>query len=131
MKELLTFVIGEYSLTLRVRVAYYWRMKTFIMDLKNYRDRTVAEAGGPLRLGKLLGITSQAVSQWRIIPLDRVGQIEFLSSASILCSDMRPDLFPVCPHGNAQTLSHAQGVNPRKQNPTRRKKIEGTCSEEG
>jgi DNA-binding transcriptional regulator YdaS (Cro superfamily) len=51
----------------------------------------VAVVGGPVALGRMLGITSQAVSLWPRAPAARVLQIEKLTGVSR--HRLRPDIF--------------------------------------
>lgn len=55
----------------------------------------IAKAGGPVALGKVLGISSQAIAQWRRAPASRVLQIEEVSGISR--HDLRPDVFGPAP----------------------------------
>jgi DNA-binding transcriptional regulator YdaS (Cro superfamily) len=48
-------------------------------------------AGGQARLAKLLGVTRQAVCQWKRVPADRVREIERLTG--VPREVLRPDLF--------------------------------------
>jgi len=57
-------------------------------------EKTLELAGGPAALGKLLGISSQAVSQWRRIPPLQVIPIERALEGRITRYEMRPDLYP-------------------------------------
>ena len=58
----------------------------------------IRELGGPVRLGRYLGIRSQAVSLWGIksrIPAERVPELERLAvelGSPIRAEDMRPDV---------------------------------------
>ena len=71
-------------------------MKTAeLIDLKN---RSISSLGGAANVARLLGISTQAISQWREIPIDRAIQIEEKSGGVIHCFEMRPDIFPSCPH---------------------------------
>lgn len=51
----------------------------------------IAKLGGPSAAGRALGISSQAVGQWRRIPPERVLQIEQLTGISR--HDLRPDIY--------------------------------------
>lgn len=60
--------------------------------------KIIRELGGPVSLGRHLGIRSQAVSLWGIkdrIPAERVPELERLAIArgsAIRAEDMRPDV---------------------------------------
>jgi DNA-binding transcriptional regulator YdaS (Cro superfamily) len=49
-------------------------------------------AGGLRAFGRLLGISGQAISQWRQAPAVRVLEIERLTGVSR--HDLRPDIYP-------------------------------------
>lgn len=48
-------------------------------------------AGGTAALARILGLTSQAVSQWDRVPASRVLEVERVSGISR--HDLRPDVF--------------------------------------
>lgn len=51
------------------------------------------KAGGPAGLARLLGqISSQAISQWRRVPAERVLDVERVTG--VPRSQLRPDLYP-------------------------------------
>jgi DNA-binding transcriptional regulator YdaS (Cro superfamily) len=54
--------------------------------------QAVAAAGGPSALARRLGVSPQAVVQWRECPVRRVLEVERLSGVSR--SELRPDLYP-------------------------------------
>ncbi|WP_245421712.1 Cro/CI family transcriptional regulator [Methylobacterium sp. B4] len=54
----------------------------------------IKKAGGPAAVGRALGITSAAVSQWRECPSRRVLVLEALSG--VPRHAIRPDIYP--PH---------------------------------
>ena len=68
----------------------------------------IAKLGGPHAVGKMLGITGQAVSQWRRVPVDRAIAIERATNGAVTREELRPDIF--CPLIPAQddTDPHAQ-----------------------
>lgn len=51
-------------------------------------------------LAKKLGITTQAISQWRIVPARHVFAVEAMTEGVITASELRPDMFD---HENKQT----------------------------
>jgi DNA-binding transcriptional regulator YdaS (Cro superfamily) len=55
-------------------------------------DRARRQAGGSVGLGRSLGISSQAVSQWKRVPAERVLDVERASGVSR--QELRPDLYP-------------------------------------
>ncbi|WP_394165099.1 transcriptional regulator [Neptunomonas phycophila] len=55
--------------------------------------RAISEAGGNVKLAAALGITSQAVSQWRLVPADRVLDVEKACGSKVTRHEMRPDIF--------------------------------------
>ncbi|MGE3990359.1 transcriptional regulator [Pseudorhodoplanes sp.] len=54
--------------------------------------RALEKVGGPSGLGRALGISSQAISQWRRCPAGRVLAVEAKSGVSR--HELRPDLYP-------------------------------------
>ncbi|WP_310349346.1 Cro/CI family transcriptional regulator [Methylobacterium sp. BE186] len=52
----------------------------------------IEKAGGPAALGRTLGISSAAISQWNVCPPLRVLAVEAASGVSR--SELRPDLYP-------------------------------------
>lgn len=51
------------------------------------------KAGGRTALAKKLGISPQAISQWKEIPVLRVLEIERITGVSR--HDLRPDVYPL------------------------------------
>lgn len=59
-------------------------------------ERAKTTAGGTAALAKLLGgLTSQAVSQWRKVPAERVLDVERVTGISR--HELRPDIFGPAP----------------------------------
>lgn len=55
-------------------------------------ERAIAVAGSARALAQLIGVSPQAVSQWRRIPSGRVIAVERCTGVSRY--DLRPDLYP-------------------------------------
>lgn len=55
-------------------------------------DRVIETAGGPAKVAALLGLTSQAVSQWDKVPPTRV--LVLSRALGIPAHEIRPDIFP-------------------------------------
>ncbi len=56
--------------------------------------RAVALAGGLTALARGLGISPQAISQWRQVPATRVLAVERATDGAVTRSELRPDLYP-------------------------------------
>ncbi len=55
--------------------------------------KAIASAGSTVKLSKILGVTSQAISQWKRIPAERVLDIERATGVSR--HELRPDIYPI------------------------------------
>lgn len=55
-------------------------------------ERAIEKAGSPAALARHLGITAQALSQWKQVPMLRVLQVE--RATGIPRHELRPDLYP-------------------------------------
>lgn len=73
-------------------------METSIKDV-------AAKAGGVVALGKALGLSKGAVSQWRRVPVERVIAVEKLTGVSR--HDLRPDVFGASPADTPQPQQEA------------------------
>lgn len=51
-----------------------------------------AKAGGSVGIGRAIGISSQAVSQWKRVPAERVIEVE--RATGVPREELRPDLYP-------------------------------------
>ncbi len=56
--------------------------------------RAIELAGGPSALGRELGVSKQAVSQWERIPADKVWPVVNIIGGQIQPHELRPDIFP-------------------------------------
>jgi DNA-binding transcriptional regulator YdaS (Cro superfamily) len=56
--------------------------------------RAIEAAGGTGKLAAALGIKSQAVSQWRRVPGERVIAVERATGGAVTRHELRPDLYP-------------------------------------
>jgi DNA-binding transcriptional regulator YdaS (Cro superfamily) len=64
------------------------------MDTKSEAlTRAVRLSGGQAEFARLIGITAQAISQWKEVPPLRVLEVERVSGVSR--HELRPDLYPV------------------------------------
>lgn len=50
-------------------------------------------AGGPVALSRSIGISSQAISQWKVVPAARVMAVVKATKGKIKPSHLRPDVF--------------------------------------
>jgi DNA-binding transcriptional regulator YdaS (Cro superfamily) len=58
--------------------------------------RAIEAAGGPAKLGREIGASSQAISQWKRCPAERVIAVERAVGGKVTRDQLRPDLYP--PH---------------------------------
>ena len=61
----------------------------------NALQTAIERAGGTKNLGEALGITRQAVEQWRAVPPERVLDVERITGVSRYA--LRPDIYGVPP----------------------------------
>lgn len=64
------------------------RMETSLTPL----EAAIKAAGNAQKFAELVGVTPQAISQWRRVPALRVLQVERLTGVSR--HDLRPDIYP-------------------------------------
>jgi DNA-binding transcriptional regulator YdaS (Cro superfamily) len=57
-------------------------------------EKAIKEAGGPAELGRKIGTSSQAISQWQRCPAERVLQVERATEGKVTRHQLRPDLYP-------------------------------------
>lgn len=72
-------------------------------EMSDALRRAIRKAGGAVRIGSKLGITAQAIYQWKICPPFRVLDLERLSGVSR--TDLRPDLYPLPPLSSVRSLA--------------------------
>jgi DNA-binding transcriptional regulator YdaS (Cro superfamily) len=60
-------------------------------------QRAIKIAGNPTRLGKKVGVSRQAVEQWKVVPPERVLAVEKATGVSRY--ELRPDIFGDAPEG--------------------------------
>lgn len=63
-----------------------------LLSMDEALDLAKKAVGGSSELGRRLGVTSQAVSQWRRVPAERVLDVERATGVSR--HQLRPDLYP-------------------------------------
>lgn len=68
-------------------------------------EKAIKDAGGVAALGRALGLSSQAISQWDRCPVERVLAVETASSVSRY--ELRPDIYGDAPSGASPT-DHSQ-----------------------
>ncbi len=57
-------------------------------------ERAAMIVGSKRKLGAHLGITGQAIAQWRRCPAEHAPLIERATGGQVTCHDLRPDLWP-------------------------------------
>lgn len=57
-------------------------------------EQALSLVGGLTALAVLLGITPQAISQWRRVPATRVLAVERATGGAVTRYELRPDLYP-------------------------------------
>ena len=57
----------------------------------------VRKLGGPAKVGKFLGITSQAVSQWAEIPLKHCWKLATMPGSTLTIHELNPTFFAPAP----------------------------------
>jgi DNA-binding transcriptional regulator YdaS (Cro superfamily) len=55
-------------------------------------EGAIEKAGGTAEMAKMLGISSQAISQWVRVPVNRVLAVEALTQ--VPRHELRPDVYP-------------------------------------
>jgi DNA-binding transcriptional regulator YdaS (Cro superfamily) len=71
----------------------------------------IALIGGPAAVAALFGISSQAVSQWKTAPYDRVLGIAEATDWRVTPHQLRPDLYPNAGDG----IPPCHGTHPERQ----------------
>jgi DNA-binding transcriptional regulator YdaS (Cro superfamily) len=69
------------------------RKLCFLTDMSGALNTAIERMGGVVKLARAIGVTSQAVGQWRRnIPAERVLQIE--AATGVSRHELRPDIYP-------------------------------------
>ena len=71
--------------------------------MKNALELAIEILGSQSNLGRALGLSQPYVWKWlnkgqRKVPAEYCGRIERATHGLVKCSDLRPDIFPICPH---------------------------------
>lgn len=56
--------------------------------------KAIQAAGGPAKLARALGVKSQAISQWKRVPAERVIAVETATDGKVSRHELRPDIYP-------------------------------------
>lgn len=56
--------------------------------------RAIEIVGKPTDLARLVGVTPQALSQWKRVPPMRVLQVEAATGGRVTRHELRPDIYP-------------------------------------
>jgi DNA-binding transcriptional regulator YdaS (Cro superfamily) len=78
-------------------------------------DRAIAAIGGPAALGRELGISSQAIAQWRRCPPLRVLGVE--RATGVPRHELRPDLYPAAEHDSSREEAAPARALPEQRAP--------------
>lgn len=62
-------------------------------------NKAIELAGGPSALSRQIGVTPQAISQWRRVPPERVLDVERITGISR--HELRPDIYGPAPEQKA------------------------------
>ena len=56
-------------------------------------EKAILLAGGTSALSRFLGISSQAISQWNVVPAIRVNAVVKATGGKVKAHQLRPDVF--------------------------------------
>lgn len=75
------------------------------MDQKHPIDRAADALGGAAKLAAVLGVTAQAISNWkeRGVPIERCMAIETATDGAVTRRDLRPDWQAIWPELERRT----------------------------
>lgn len=73
--------------------------------------RAILSVGGASTLAKLVGVTPQALWQWRRVPAARVLAVEAATRGLVTRHELRPDFYPP-PAKRSHILADAGEVQP-------------------
>ena len=78
-------MINEVTLDFKVKPCFTFSMETAL-------QAAIRAVGTAQKFAEMIGVTPQAVSQWRRVPALRVLKVEAVSGVSR--HDLRPDIYP-------------------------------------
>lgn len=55
--------------------------------------RAIEAVGSAAALGRALGISGQAISQWERVPVERAFEVERATGGKVTAEELRPDFF--------------------------------------
>lgn len=64
------------------------------MQMDDYLEKAIQISGGVAALARSMAINSQAVSQWKIAPAERVIAISEAALWKVTPHQLRPDIYP-------------------------------------
>lgn len=79
------------------------------MDQENAFERACKIIGSRAAVARTLGVTKGAVSQWSVVPADRVIQIARATGWCVTPHELRPDLYPNAGDGVPVDVDFSEG----------------------
>lgn len=82
----------RYSASPKVSLAMQGKYRLLSRPMNDPLQRAIKAVGGVCAMARAVGIKSQAVSQWKRVPAERVITVEKV--AGVPRHELRPDLYP-------------------------------------